>query len=68
MGSEHPDTLTSKNNLARTLWELQEYVAAIALMQQAADGFQITLGAQHPYTINALQNLAIMQKQLDNLI
>lgn len=68
LGAGPPDTITSKNNLAYTMWQLQEYVAAFTLMKQASDGFQITLAPEHPNTISALQTLAIMQKQLDNLI
>ena len=38
LGEDHPDTLTSMNNLAVSLWNLGERKDAIALMTLATTG------------------------------
>jgi hypothetical protein len=50
LGDEHPDTLTSMNNLAHTL-ELQSgHKEALALMDLCFQSRQKVLGEQHPAT------------------
>jgi hypothetical protein len=60
-GDEHPDTLTSINNLAITLWHQGEAPSARNLMAMAVAGYLSTLGAAHPNTANAQRTLAHMQ-------
>ncbi|KAF2732062.1 hypothetical protein EJ04DRAFT_441738 [Polyplosphaeria fusca] len=59
LGAEnHPDTLTSMNNLAFTWKGQNRDVEAIGLMQQCVQLRLRKLGAAHPYTISSLATLA----------
>ncbi len=59
-GEDHPDTLTSMNNLAHSLMQLGEHDDAIELMSQAARGRAATLGAEHADAQSSAQSLAHM--------
>ena len=49
LGAEHPDTLTSMNNLAHT-WKGQGRDAdALELMKQCVEARVRILGSNHPY-------------------
>ena len=48
LGKEHPDTLTSVNNLAGCLYALGDAAGALPLLRRAADGFERLLGPDHP--------------------
>lgn len=65
LGSEHPDTLTSVNNLASVLHERggREDVSASSERIQ----YEKALGEDHPKTISAINNLAIMLWRQDRL-
>jgi hypothetical protein len=62
---EHPDTLMSINNLAATLVDLGDLVAAEDLLQQAVHAYQQFLGPEHPHTLKATSNLTWIQRALD---
>ena len=58
LGSDHPDTATSLNNLAGLYWAQGCYGEAEPLLQRALALHERTLGADHPATATSLNNLA----------
>jgi hypothetical protein len=50
------------NNLASTLWGMGEWAQARQLQQQVLETCQRILGAEHPGTLTAMENLAHMQE------
>ncbi|KAK3897392.1 hypothetical protein C8A05DRAFT_19834, partial [Staphylotrichum tortipilum] len=57
LGADHPDMLTSMNNLAFT-WQVQDRFAdALALMEDCDRARQRVLGADHPETLSSLATL-----------
>jgi hypothetical protein len=48
---DHPDTLTSVNNLALVLRYLGKYKQAEAMNQRALTGYEKALGVDHPSTL-----------------
>jgi CHAT domain-containing protein/Flp pilus assembly protein TadD len=59
-GKEHPDTLTSLNNLA-VLYMLQgRYGEAEPLYKEGLQVCERVLGKEHPHTLIALKNLAML--------
>lgn len=57
-GEEHPDTITSLNNLALLLRFQGEYATAKPLLERALAIREQVLGLQHPDTAISLNNLA----------
>jgi len=53
LGEEHPDTLTSINNLAFTLKGHGQNAEAIKLMEKCVQLRTLVLGANHPYTLSS---------------
>ena len=62
LGEEHPDTLTSLNNLAGTLWAQGDLTGARKLQEQVADAHRRVLGDEHPATLTSLGNLAALRQ------
>ena len=62
LGDEHPETLTSMNNLAITLWHQGEQGHATTLMTRAAVLRAAKLGAEHPDAQNSAWSLAQMKE------
>jgi len=60
LGSEHPDTLSSVNNLALTLRIKGEYGEAELLYRRALDNRERVLGEKHPDTLQSVSNLAVL--------
>ncbi|WP_260988218.1 tetratricopeptide repeat protein, partial [Streptomyces sp. CFMR 7] len=58
LGPDHPDTLTSRHNLATTLRNLGQYEQAADLHQQVLNDRERTLGPNHPNTLTSRNNLA----------
>ena len=58
--AEHPDTLSSVNNLGILLSDKGDYVGAEALFRRAVEGREKALGAEHPDTLNSVNNLGIL--------
>jgi tetratricopeptide (TPR) repeat protein len=58
LGPEHPNTLTSLNNLAALYRSQGKYEQAEPLYQRALAGRQRVLGPEHPNTLNIVNNLA----------
>jgi hypothetical protein len=57
LGEEHPDTLTSMNNLAGSFQGLGDLPGARDLFERAFEGFRRVLGDEHPSTLLAKANL-----------
>ena len=58
LGDEHPDTLTTMNNLAVTLSSQGDYEGARKLQEQVLEIRRKVLGEEHPYTLTTMNNLA----------
>ncbi len=58
LGPEHPDTLTSVNNLAVLLMSQGDYAGAAPLYRRALEARERVLGPEHPDTLNSVNNLA----------
>ena len=58
LGPEHPDTLTSVNNLAALYQAQGRYAEAEPLYQARARGRERVLGPEHPDTLQSVNNLA----------
>ncbi|MEU9337757.1 tetratricopeptide repeat protein [Streptomyces sp. NPDC048290] len=58
LGSDHPDTVNSRNNFAGALDALGRYQEAADLLQQNLTDCERVLGSDHPDTLNSRNNLA----------
>ena len=58
VGREHPDTLTSVNNLALVLLTRGDYAAAEPLYRRALEARERVVGREHPDTLQSVNNLA----------
>jgi tetratricopeptide (TPR) repeat protein len=58
LGKEHPDTLTSMNNLASVLSNQGKYEQAEEMHRQALRLRETVLGKEHPSTLTSMNNLA----------
>ena len=58
LGEEHPNTLTSMNNLAETLRAQGDLAGARELHEQALEVRRRMLGEEHPDTLMSRNNLA----------
>jgi hypothetical protein len=63
LGEEHPDTLTSMNNLAFTIQEQGRKVEAIKLMADCVQLRNQVLGSEHP---GALSSAAALASKMSN--
>jgi tetratricopeptide (TPR) repeat protein len=59
LGPGHPDTLASRNELARAYWVAGRTSEAIALNEQTLAARERVLGPDHPDTLSSANNLAI---------
>ena len=62
LGSEHPSTLSSMNNLAWTYTNQGRWEEAQKLLIQVVKSRRAKLGADHPDTLSSMGNLAITYK------
>ncbi|HTW69418.1 MAG TPA: tetratricopeptide repeat protein [Acetobacteraceae bacterium] len=58
LGPEHPDTLTSVNNLAGCMRALGDAAGALPLYRRALESSERGLGPEHPDTLTSVNNLA----------
>ena len=58
LGDEHPDTITSKANLASTYWNQGRWGEAETLQSEVVETSKRVLGDEHPSTITRKANLA----------
>ncbi|PIG87103.1 kinesin light chain, partial [Aspergillus arachidicola] len=64
LGPEHPDTLTSMNNLASIYWNQGRWKEAEELGVQVMELYKQILGPEHPSTLTSMNNLAYTWKRL----
>ena len=60
LGTEHPATLSSVNNLAFLLKSKGDYTAAEPLYRRALEANERVLGTEHPDTLASVNNLAAL--------
>ena len=60
LGKEHPNTLTSMNNLAQTLYTQGDLAGARKLQELVLEAMARLLGKEHPNTLTSMLNLAQM--------
>jgi nephrocystin-3 len=60
LGKDHPDTLTSVNNLAVLLHYKGDYAAAETLYRRAIEGNERVRGKDHRETLTSVNNLAAL--------
>jgi eukaryotic-like serine/threonine-protein kinase len=58
LGADHPNTLSTLNNVAMSYKDAGKLHEAIALLEQVRDARLRTQGADHPDTLTTLDNLA----------
>jgi hypothetical protein len=58
LGSEHPDTLSTANNLAIALKSQGKYGEAETMYRETLAVQQRVLGREHPETLRTVNNLA----------
>jgi serine/threonine protein kinase len=59
LGPEHPDTLTSMNNLASGYHAAGKLDLALPLLKETLKRTKAKLGPDHPYTLHGMNNLAM---------
>ena len=62
LGREHPDTLTSVNNLGWLYLEQEHTAEAEPLLLGALEARERTLGKEHPDTLESVNNLGLLYK------
>ena len=65
LGSDHPDTATSLNNLAELYRSQGKYAEAEPLFKRALAIFEKTLGAGHPDVATVLENYADLLRKMN---
>src|SRR5436190_12243460 len=68
LGKEHPDTLTSMNNLASTFWNQGQWKEAEELEVQVMETRKRVLGKEHPDTLTSMNNLAFTLKGCGQIV
>jgi tetratricopeptide (TPR) repeat protein len=63
LGSGHPDTLTTRNNLATAYQDAGRVAEAIALLEQVLAAREQLLGQDHPDTLTTRNNLATAYRE-----
>jgi hypothetical protein len=59
LGAEHPDTMTSANNLALSLFNQGKFAEAERIQREVLGVRKRVLGAEHPDTLASAHNLAL---------
>jgi len=65
LGPDHPDTLTSRNNLASAYESAGRLGEAIPLYEQVVADRVRVLGADHPLTITVRENLETLEREMN---
>jgi hypothetical protein len=60
LGSDHPDTLTTRNNLAIAYHAAGRTTDAIPMFERTLAGCERLLGGEHPFTNQVRGNLAVL--------
>ncbi len=66
LGSDHPHTASSLNNLAGLHYDRGQYAEALPLYQRALEILRKALGEQHPHTQSVLKSIAIVSEKLSD--
>ena len=64
LGSDHPSTATTYNNMAGVYKAKGDYEKALKYYEKALTVFKVKLGANHPYTQDTQLSAAIMKLYL----
>ena len=67
LGPDHPQTLTTLNNLATAYQTVGRLPEAISLLERVRDGRIAKLGPDHPQTLTTLNNLATAYQAVGKL-
>lgn len=67
LGPDHPDTLSSMDNLAEACWQLKRLDQSIPLFEMTLQLREKKLGRQHPDTLLTVANLGVNYKDGDRL-
>jgi hypothetical protein len=65
LGKEHPDTLTTMNNLANVLSDQGKYEQAEEMHRQTLGLRETVLGKEHPFTLISMNNLVTVLSHQD---
>ncbi len=65
LGDTHPDTLTSRNNLAYAYWEVADLGRAVSLYEVTLAQCERVLGNAHPDTRRSRNNLARVKADIE---
>jgi len=64
LGPEHPDTLTSVNDLAYCMQALGDAAGALPLYRRAAAGFERLFGPEHPSSRTVRANCDRLEREI----
>ena len=64
LGVDHPDTLSTVNDLANFLYQQNNLDEALPLYERALKGRETSLGVDHPDTLRTANDLAILKNKL----
>ena len=59
LGPDHPDTLTSRNNLAAAYWRAGRLDRSVPLFEETLKLMMSKLGSDHPETLTTQANLGV---------
>ncbi|KAF8451346.1 hypothetical protein BDZ91DRAFT_669232, partial [Kalaharituber pfeilii] len=60
LGTEHPTTLTTVNNIAALFQDMGQHDKALEYFQRALVGREKALGTEHPTTLTTVNNIAAL--------
>lgn len=66
LGEDHPNTLTSANNLVLLLKEQGKIDEAVPICQNVVNGLEKALGSNNHMTLNAIGNLGLLYIRIDD--
>ncbi|MFF5768909.1 tetratricopeptide repeat protein [Streptomyces californicus] len=64
LGSEHPDTVSARVNLAASYWQSGRTQEAIGIEERVVADRERLLGSEHPDTVSARMNLAVSYEEV----
>ena len=65
LGADHPDTLTSRNNLATAYQAACRHHEAINLFKDTLEVCEEALSPDHPLTIQVRRNLKALEREMN---
>jgi tetratricopeptide (TPR) repeat protein len=67
LGADHPDTLTTLNNLAAAYWSAKQLDKSIPLFEDVLKRMEVKLGRDHPNTLRTIANLGVNYRDAGRL-